>query len=259
MFGVLLLVALGQALPPRLFNAGYLGSGLNLLDADLNVFDPAQFGAPVYNLSWAQGLTTEDGRWSIPDNSYARGYPACEFDASTTKITNTFDYQNWLSLSVSTHTSFFGLFSASRSTSYSQYNQFTYNSMKYVYMANAVCSTYQLAYQPFATMGFSQEFLNGVSQLPSRFDPLAFNIFYKFIEYFGTHVITSLTMGGRMNMNVFIDAEDYQQLDSKKIDCHAEAGISFLISAGVDAHGEDKTTSYLEFSKYAEQMALKVR
>jgi hypothetical protein len=50
----ILAVVLADA-PPRLYNAGFLGSGLNLLTADVNVFDPAQFGAPVYNLSWSQG------------------------------------------------------------------------------------------------------------------------------------------------------------------------------------------------------------
>ena len=249
---------LGDA-PPRLFNAGYLGSGLNLLSADLNVFDPSQFGAPVFNLSWVQGLTTEDGRWSIPDNSYARGYPACEFDATTTKITNTFDYQNWLSFSVSSHSSFADLFSGSSSSSYSQYNEYTYSSMKYVYMAHALCSTYQLAYKPFSTLGLSEEFVSGVSQLPEQFDPKNTLVYFKFVSYFGTHVIKSLTMGGRMIMNIFIDSQDFQSLAYQQIDCGVEAGISFIVGAGIDAHGEDKSSSYVTFSKYAEQEALKAR
>ena len=260
-FALGLAVVLGfplQDTPPRLFNAGYLGSGLNILSADVNIFDPKQFGAPVFNLSWGQGLTTEDGRWSIPDNSYARGYPACEFDQSTTKITSTFDYQNWLTESVSSHSSFFNLFSGSVSRSYSQYNQFTYNSMKYVYMAHALCSTYQLAYHPFMRQPLSADFMDGVSQLPDHLDASTMQDYFAFMTYFGTHVIKSLTMGGRMVMNIFINAQDFLVVSSHEVDCSVESGISFIVSAGLDAHGEDKTDKHIQFTKYAEQEALKV-
>jgi hypothetical protein len=203
-------------------------------------------------------LTTEDGRWSIPDNSYARGYPACEFDASTTRITNTFDYQNWFSTSVSAHSSFFGLFSGSASTSYSQYNDLTYGSLKYVYMAHALCSTYQLAYTPFSTQTLSDDFISGVKMLPVELTDSSAPQYQKFIDYFGTHVIKSLTMGGRMIMNIFVNAENFLIMTSKEVDVDAEAGVSFIVDAGVDAHGEDKTTTHQTFVSLSQQDSLKV-
>lgn len=96
----------------------------------------------------------------------------------------------------------------------------------------ASCSVYKAALS-YSRPKLSPAFLTGLASLPEAWG----DAYVKFVEAFGTHYLTEITMGARSGESSRFSAETYEQLQTSGVNISAAASYSFLgasASAGVD-------------------------
>lgn len=104
----------------------YLGKSYHLIKGNpySNKIDEG-FKATIFEFTYTKGLTTEDGKYTIPDNTHSTESTACSLDAKSYKYSGTQKYQESLQNTISIDTKTSVLFfkaSFSMSTTFSEFS-----------------------------------------------------------------------------------------------------------------------------------------
>ena len=100
--------------------------------------------------------------------------------------------------------------------------------------SHCTCESY-IADVEYHTTTLNPAFVKAVHQLPLQ--PNELNNYIDFLQYWGTHVITSLTMGGRYGFQSTIKKSDYATMASTGVDVKTSAGYSCILSIDTNALG----------------------
>ena len=130
-----------EELPPQL--PLYMGRSYNLLEGNplTDTVDPG-FRHDIFGWTFNKKITTEDGKYLIPDGVDHRKVSSCSFDTSTSTYRGTTQYQNDLNTKADAKGGYKGLlFKASFSSSFSYQNMQnnTMESNKSITHATAEC------------------------------------------------------------------------------------------------------------------------
>ena len=104
---------------------------------------------------------------------------------------------------------------------------------------NAYCTNFLLALDTysFANIAVTQNFQTAMEQLPQTFDSrdsTNTQSFLNFFNEFGTHIVTSLTLGGRVSRTSQFTSSSWTLLQSSSTSIQASASASFSVySVGV--------------------------
>ena len=186
--------------------------------------DPGFLSAQnIFSFTYDDGLTTTDGRYSIPDHTNVNAIGSCSF-AFSSQVTK--DIRSYMdSLKTKVETSFSG-WGASFSQSY-DYND-AHESMQYgenLYISSsAECQAYGAS---IANIQLTSHFRKSVSDLPATKSTLEY---FDFIRIWGTHIATTLIMGGRYGYRSEMSTSIYSELTSHGFSVMASAGYSGLFS-----------------------------
>ena len=235
--------------PPRFPNIGYIGSTYDIFYGNplsTKGIDPGFTLRNLYQFTYFNHCVTGDKRYSLPDHVQAKPSEACSFDFSSETHDDTASYFNSLKFNVGTDFKFFGAsFSASADYkevhSFSSFNQATYVS------SHCKCESY-IANVEYNTATLNPAFVKAVHELPTQPDEL--NTYIDFLRYWGTHAITSLTMGGRYGIRSTVSKSNYATMASTGLDIKASAGYSGLLSINTDAYGGDEKEQAQKFENY---------
>ena len=197
--------------PPRFPNIGYVGSTYNIFKGNPRSTTGLDPGFTLRNLcqfSYQHNRETADGRYSIPDNTRATSSSTCSFDFTSETTDSISSYYNSLKVDVSAD---FGGWGASFSAS-ADYKEVHENSASHEYRyvsSHATCQAYIVSVE-IEDKTFNSAFKIAVQNLPSESTTL--EDYVDFIQHWGTHVVTTLTMGGRYGVQSSITNNDYIHL-----------------------------------------------
>ena len=235
--------------PPRFPNIGYVGSTYNIFKGNPHSTTRLDPGFTLRNLNqfcYLNNLTTADGRYSIPDNTQATSSSTCTFDFSSETTDSISSYYNSLKVDVSADFSGWGAsFSAS-----ADYKEVHENSVshKYRYVSShATCEVY-IASVEINAASLNPAFKEAVQNLPSEITTLV--DYMDFIQHWGTHAVTSLTMGGRYGVQSSITNNDYTNMVSTGLDIKAAAEYSGIVSLNANATTSSQKEQAEQFESY---------
>ena len=221
-------------LPPRFPNIGYVGSTYDIFKGNPHSTTGLDPGFTLQNLcrfSYKNNVTTADGRYSIPDNTQATSSSACNFDFSSKTTDSVSSYYNSLKMDVKADFSGWGA-SFSASSDYKEVHENTV-SHKYRYVSShATCEAYVASVQ-INTVSLNPAFKKAVQNLPSKTTTLI--DYMDFTQHWGTHVVTTLTMGGRYGVQSSVTNDDYTTMASTGLDIKAAAKYSGIVSLNANA------------------------
>ena len=210
---------------PKYPNIGYLGSSYDIIRGNpLNTAgsDPGFVGRGVFQYTYNQGLTTADGRYSIPDYTTVNDADSCSFSFSSRINKDTASYMD--SLKIHVDASFKGwAASFSASADYKEVHESTQNYQTVFITSQAQCEAYGASIDDAP---FSVGFVNYVRYLPDVLNSSTKYYYFNFIQIFGTHIVTALKMGGRFGVRSEFSATNYSNLFSFGVNVKASAGYS---------------------------------
>jgi hypothetical protein len=154
----------------------------------------------------------------------------CSIQSSATELSSMQDYVSMLSQSCTVSSGVaYGPFSASFSASneYQNIQQTLSQSESAAYTMSGVCTVYEATVQNQSPL--SQQFMEDAMSL----DPSDLTTYYSFFQTYGTHYITELTMGAKVNMISTFTSSNLQTLQSKQTDVETSARASFFVSFGI--------------------------
>ena len=225
-------------------NVRFLGMGYNVIkgNPDNSVIDPG-FTTDVIDFSWEQGNTTSDERYEVPDYVQALQTKSCSFQSEVSTVTGAQSYQNSLSEDVSVDSmdcSSYGSWSIrfSFNTWYWEVNQRTI--YRYVYaIARGKCIEYDLSVNYIRSpINVTADFAQAVNSLPLSPDPTAYN---GFINTYGTHVVSRVTMGAKMVIRSEFEQEPWNKMRETGVDVAVAADASFRNQASAGLASETET------------------
>ena len=211
--------------PPKYPNIGYLGSSYDIFRGNpqnTGGLDSGFLGLGIFRFSYNQGLTTADGRYSIPDHTTVNDAQSCSFSFSSRVNKDTASYMDSLKIHVDASFKGWGA-SFSASADYQQVHQSTQSRQTLYISSQAQCEAYGASVDDAP---FSDGFVNGVRYLPEVLNSSTNSVYLTFIEQYGTHIVTALKMGGRFGVRSEISATNYSNLCSSGINVKASAGYS---------------------------------
>ena len=198
-------------------------------DNDLN--DPG-FAFSVLDFTWKAGMTTSDGKYLVPDHVQALQTRSCGFQSEATTQFGSRSYQNALSVDVSVEAeSGFGLWSArfTASAGYRKVNEGTSQYHRVYTSASSKCIQYQLSVNYLHTpISVTSNFAQAVSSLPLQRNDKAYNTF---INIYGTHFTSRVTMGAKMVVLSEFDEHALTRMEEQQLNVETGAKLSFLRSA----------------------------
>ena len=233
--------------PPKLDNIDYLGDTYNILKgnpkATGGTLDPGFQGANIFQLTYSN-LTTSDGKYLIPDNTTVNAIDSCSFDFSSSTTTDTKSYMDSLKVHVDADFKGWGG-SFSASTDYSQVHNSTQSSEAVFISSHAECQSYGASIDNAPLV---QGFVDAISKLPLTNDTQPYK---DLIKIWGTHVASSLIMGGRYGYRSEFTTDTYSSLVSSGFNIKASAGYSgsFSINANVGTDVEKEQADKFENSR----------
>ena len=222
--------------PPRFPNIGYIGSTYDIFHGNplsTKGLDPGFSLRNLYKFTYLDGSTTADFRYSLPDHVQAKPSQTCSFEFSSETIDDTASYFNSLKLNVGTDFKFFGA-SFSANADYKEVHESSSSAHSTYVSSHCTCESY-ITNVEYHTATLNPAFVKAVHELPSQ--PDEFNDYIDFLRYWGTHAITSLTMGGRYGIRSSVSKLDYATMASTGLDIKASAGYSGLLSINTEAYG----------------------
>eukprot|EP01088_Endostelium_zonatum_P012891 TRINITY_DN271_c0_g2_i1.p1 TRINITY_DN271_c0_g2~~TRINITY_DN271_c0_g2_i1.p1 ORF type:complete len:573 (-),score=155.92 TRINITY_DN271_c0_g2_i1:30-1748(-) len=255
------IVAIAVAQPPTFPNIGYLGAGYDYYFGSPHTVITSDAPDPgyrqfVFNLTIYQGQLTPDQKYRIPKGTQIQLCDACSVDWKTKNITGSQTYQHILDDSVSASIGFFGAhFSASYD--YKTVNQHT-TSYSDIYTETAAeCCVYKGQLQSFNTPPLSNNFMDGVKEMPTTYNSNSAGFFNQFIQAFGTHYTSYVTMGGRFGQRSRITGSSWSKLISSDLSVSASAGFSAQsFSAAVKVMSTDDKSQASSYSSLTEDQSL---
>ena len=223
----------------RFPSARFLGMGYNVItgNPDSNLRDPG-FSFGVINFTWVQGHKTSDEKYKVPDYVQALQTKSCSFQSEVSTVTGSKSYQDSLSVDVSVEVGgSFGLWSArfSSSVGYKEVNQGTTEYRRVYTTARGKCIEYELAVNyMLSPIKVTADFARAVNGLPLSQDESAYNTF---INNYGTHVTSRVTMGAKMVIRSEFEQEAWSKMEETGVNVGVAAEVSFahVASAGVEA------------------------
>ena len=233
--------------PPKYPNIGYLGSCYDIFKGNPEATkgqDPGLKSLGIFQFTYNQGLTTADGRYSIPDDTTVNDAQSCSFSFSSGITKNTGSYMDSLKVHVDASFKGWGA-SFSASTDYQDVEKSTQSGERVFVSSQARCEAYGASINDAA---FTNDFINTVSYLPVDLDSSTEGNYISFIQEYGTHVLTSLMMGGRYGMRSEFKTSDYTSLASSGINVKASAGYSGLVHVGGSLDTAEKEEAAREFN-----------
>ena len=215
--------------PPRFPNVGYLGSTYNIFKgnpASTKGLDPGFTLRNVYSLTYEQGQETSDGRYSIPDFTHITSSSVCSFQFQSSTTQNTASYTKSLQVHVDADFSGWGA-SFSASADYNDIHSGIISSQKIYVSSHATCEAYIAFIPPLestSTTGIiNPAFQKDVYNLPVQGDN---DMYFSFIDKWGTHYAYSLRMGGRYGVRSSFLSSNYIDMAASGLDISAAAGYS---------------------------------
>ena len=160
-------------------------------------------------------------------------------------------YQDALSVDVSVEAGYSGAVWGARfsaSTSYKEVNEGTSRHRRIYTRAIAKCSEYDLNvnYQ-YAQVGVHGDFERAVNALPLTEDNDKYD---KFINAYGTHFTTRVTLGAKMIVRSEFEEEAWSKMKEKGVKVAVAAQLSYgLASVGVSTGVETQNNEKEEFEK----------
>jgi len=220
----------------RFPSARFLGMGYNVItgNPDSNLRDPG-FSFGVINFTWVQGHKTSDEKYKVPDYVQALQTKSCSFQSEVSTVTGSESYQDSLSIDVSVDAKVsFGPWSArfSASAGYKEVNQSTSEYRRVYTNARGKCIEYELAVNYMdSPIKITDDFARAVNGLPLSPDQAAYNTF---INNYGTHVTSRVTMGAKMVIRSEFEQEAWSKMQKSGVDVAvaAEASFAYVASAG---------------------------
>ena len=236
-------------LPPRFPNIGYVGSTYDIFKGNPHSTTGLDPGFTLRNLcqfSYKKKVTTADGRYSIPDYTQATTSSSCSFDFSSETTDSIFSYYNSLKVDVKADFSGWGAsFSAS-----ADYKEAHGNSVSHEYRyvsSHATCEAYIASVQ-INTVSLNPAFKRAVQNLPLKSTTL--ENYMDFIQHWGTHAVTTLTMGGRYGVQSSVTNNDYTTMVSTGLDIKAAAKYSGIVSLNANAATSSQKEQAEQFESY---------
>ena len=228
--------------PPKYPNIGYLGSCYDIFKGNpltTRGLDPGFLDHGIYLFTYNQGLTTADGRYSIPDHTTVNDAQSCSFSFSSRVNKDTASYMD--SLKIHVDASFKGwAASFSASADYQEVHQSTQSRQTVYVSSQAQCQAYGASID-YAT--FTDDFVNAIRYLPEVLNSSTKHDYLTFIQQYGTHIVTALKMGGRFGVRSEFATSNYSGLYSHNINVKATAGYSGSVdvsaSLATDAQKKD--------------------
>ena len=237
--------------PTKFKNIDYLTNGYNLITGNPHTtteFDPGFGGFKLFDLTYENGDVSADGKHYLPDHVSAKNQPSCSFSFTTSAITNTASYSESLSVEAKVEGEGWGAsFSASagskstKETTSSHENRF--------YSAKADCTVY-VAEIDYDHANISDVFKKIVHQLGTNItDQQQLNGYYKLIAQYGTHFVSSVTMGGRYGYRSEMSNSKAMELSSQGINVNVAAGYSGVVSVSASAATDYQKKQAKEFNE----------
>lgn len=203
----------------------FIGRGYDLLrgNPSADSIDPG-FRSEVMKYTFDEGKTTQDGKYSIPDQSSVYDSTSCSLDAVSKEFTGMTNYQKILDTRVSVGFDYDGAIvkaAFSISTEYKTTYNKTVNDHTIFTSASAKCEVYELEIPTFEAMTLSDDFIAGVKKSMDE------GSWVQFVEVFGTHYIYQTMLGGRMEMFTDFSEHSVQELRALDISVAEAASFSF--------------------------------
>lgn len=179
--------------PPKL--PLYAGRSYDLLTGNplSNQVDPG-FMHSIFDFTYNKKVTTEDGKYLIPDGVSHRKVSSCTFSTDVRTYRGTQSYSEELTTKATVSGGYNGpIISAafSASTTYDHVSKETLISNMSITHATAECEAYELSIDIFTVNTLLANFVTGAIESYKAKN------WSKFITQFGTHFIYDVTMGGR--------------------------------------------------------------
>ena len=191
----------------KLTNIDFLGKGYNGIEANPHGNAGEQgFKSSVIELAYSQNKQSADGQWLVPDDNEALQINLCDYSSKSSAIFGSQSYLNGLAADISFTTPTIAklaiLFTGG--VGYSQIIQGTTSQQKVFYKSFATCMRYQAKILGNLPLKLSSNFIAAVTQMTNDSSDKA--LYIKLIQEFGTHYITSVSMGSK-----FVITYEFQQ------------------------------------------------
>jgi len=237
-FNALALLATAQDTPGFQF----LGYGYDALHGNPQSTagdgDPG-FRTNVFKFTKNEKGRTPDDKWDVPDKTTSQSFSACSVDQQTRIFSSAYDYQHNVDNGISLSAGFMGL-EFSLSLDFKHIDNETRSNTSIFAQVSAKCTAYQLTMKTFDHPEVDLNFVEGVNSLPDHYDEATY---MRFLQVFGTHVVTQLQVGGRWGWQMSFNHFAYTNMLDNSID--VAAGISYAgeVKAGIKFHHSDDTNS----------------
>jgi len=220
----------------RFPNGRYLGTGYNVItgNPDNDLHDPG-FAFSVLEFTWANGMTTSDGKFLVPDHIQALQTKSCGFRSQATTEFGSRSYQNALSVDVNVEAEGGSWLWRARFTASAGYRKVSHGTSqkRRVYTsARGKCIQYQLSVNYLhAFINVTTNFAKAVSSLPLAQNDSAYNTF---IRTYGTHFTSQVTMGAKMVVRSEFDEMALTSMEETGLNVETGTKLSYLrFAAGV--------------------------
>lgn len=239
-------------LPPKFPHIGYLGGGYNIFRGNPHStqgLDPGFTGLSLYEFSYDQNKTTPDGRYIVPDHTNVLEAETCSFIFSSHNAQNIATYSESLKVDVQADFTGWGA-SFSASVDYNTVKNSTASSESRYVSSQAHCEAYLAALEPGAKL--SDGFKIAVKDL-SISDT---NEYLDFLKEYGTHFLSSVTMGGRYGFQSEFETSKYMSMLSSGLDVSVSAGYSGYVDVNAKAATEMQKKMASEFNSQRESYSI---
>lgn len=195
--------------------------------------DPGISKQRVFELTYVQGKTTPDSyQWSVPDHTVVDPVMS-SCSASFVSRTMTGEEQYVQSLEehviadVIADISWDAKFAANRD--YRLVSDTTKNNQTIIVQSSAQCVLYAVALYLNDAPKLDPAFLTLVAQLPTTYDEYAYTTL---VDKYGTHVVTSMNLGGRFGQRSALADIGYVDLLKGNVNIEYSAALAAQVSSG---------------------------
>lgn len=190
------------------------------------------------------GATTLDGLYALPNQVESIAAASCKFDSKSVELSDEESYTKELSKEATQEVGIsvsgsYGPVEASGSIAYSKSEKFqefkstTVKTQTTVFEAKAICTEFDLRLVSNVDPTFKASFKQALDALPKEFDECNAanrNQFYKFIDTYGTHVVTEVVLGAKYILSTEMRASDVMELQKQSIDVASSLSIEIAAS-----------------------------
>eukprot|EP00462_Mataza_sp_D1_P023527 CAMPEP_0175142926 /NCGR_PEP_ID=MMETSP0087-20121206/13106_1 /TAXON_ID=136419 /ORGANISM="Unknown Unknown, Strain D1" /LENGTH=447 /DNA_ID=CAMNT_0016426855 /DNA_START=99 /DNA_END=1439 /DNA_ORIENTATION=+ len=222
-------------------NIGYIFKGYDVLYGNPQPttgapVDPG-FRQTIFNATYIKGSVTPDQKFFQPDGTNIVDCSGtCSLSFASTEIAGTKDYQS----SLETQTSISGGGWGAKFSASVDYKRVSDQSSKFKSVfthSTAQCCGYVAEIEYFTPPALSQNFLTGLSQLPTNYDE---DTYMQFIGIFGTHYVSKASMGAVFGQQSTFSSKEWSKMLSTGLDIKAAASYSGFGATASGSHETDE-------------------